>query len=182
MMACNDGGQKKVQEQVPQPSDTIGLVEPGVKAPGSINLKEMEISTKTIIDNGKLSGSRLLNTNELMLLSIPSIDSTAGSRSVFRYHLVDTLFSGSNLKVLLIGREYTEENILWIASYDRSSALLDHVEVYYDNAEGNLSIGCIVKNNSISVSKENVYAANSREANKTEVYLFDERDRLVKHK
>ena len=130
MLGCNT----ERQEQTSESTDNVKQDSVVANIPEAVNLKEMEINTKTIIDSKILSGSKQLDRNQIRKLSIALIDSTAaGSGDAFKYHVLDTLFSGSKFKLLLIGREYPEENILWIASYDEPSTLLDCVQVYYDN-------------------------------------------------
>ena len=114
--------------------------------PPAVVLKEMEVNSKTIDGDSKFFKSRVLNENEINRLSLRSIDTTGASNyATFKYHVVDTLFTNPRVTVLLIGREYTEENIVWLATYDTNSTLVDQLMVYYDNSEGSTQVGSVIK-------------------------------------
>ena len=118
-------------------------------------LKDARLNEKTMVSNKILAKSHKLSGEEFASLSVRSLDSTAGSENAFIYHLVDTLFSNNNIKVFLIGREYESENIVWIAVYNGQGKLLDHKQVYYDNAEGFLLIESSITNNQLSITTQN---------------------------
>lgn len=173
--------EKKVPDNTKQDSGTTKEAKTETSLHETVFLKETVLNPKTVIDNKRISAGRLLNAGEINRLSLKSIDSTASGTS-FKYHLIDTLFSSPEIDIYLIGREYTEENILWVASYDKHPKLLDYLIVYYDNSEGFLSIGSVIKNNMISVSKQDEYADTTKEAARTDIYYFNEANKLVKQR
>ncbi len=180
VLRCDDAGTKNVIAEDSKDSVTVQQNTKEV-APGGILLKEMVIDNKTVTPNSKFFTSKVLNENERNRLSLKLIDSTAsGNEGIFKYRVVDTLFSNSLVTMLLIGREYTEENILWIASYDANSRLVDRLMVYYDNSEGSMQIGSILKRDQIQVIRSNDYGETEKEAKKAELYQFDKNNRLVK--
>lgn len=180
MIRCSiEKDKKQATERSKQDQDTVKQGKNEISLPQTVTLKETLINSKTIIDNKKISASIILNDREITRLALKSIDSAA-SDAGFKYHLIDTLFSGPQINIYLIGREYTEENILWVASYDQNSKLIDRLMVYYDNAEGFLSIGSVIKNNRISVHTQNEYAATTNEADKSEAYYFNQANKLIK--
>ena len=149
--------------------------------PPAVVLKEMEVNSKTIDGDCKFFKSRVLNENEIDRLSLRSIDTTGASNyATFKYHVVDTLFTNPRVTVLLIGREYTEENIVWLATYDTNSTLVDQLMVYYDNSEGSTQVGSVIKANEAEVTTFSDYAESPEKARKTERYRFDVNNKIVK--
>ena len=180
VIGCDDAGNKNITAEDSKDSVTIQRDTSKV-APGPIFLTEMVIDNKTVTPNSKFFKSKVLNENDRNRLSLKLIDSTAsGSEGVFKYHLVDTLFSNSAITIILIGREYIEENILWLVSYDANLDVVDRLMVYYDNSEGSMQIGSIIKGDQIQVIRSNDYGETEGEAKKAELYQFDKNNRLVK--
>ena len=143
-----------------------------------VSLKNMDINVKTMIDANKLAASKLLSKEQSKRLSITLLDAgSSNAGSSFRYHLIDSLNSTPSFRIFLIGREYTEENIAWIASYNSSGALIDHMQVYYDNAEGNLSKETSVKSNRISVKTQTEYEESEI---KSQDYYFNSQGKIMK--
>ena len=97
----------------------------------------------------RLSKSKILSSGEMKSFSIRTMDSVAADE--FKYHFFDTLFSAPELKIVLLGREYVEENIIWVASYDSNNNLTDHLQVYYDNSEGFSTVLSEINNTLITV-------------------------------
>ena len=104
MIACNMERENKEISDNKQNSDTVKQIKSEASLPETLILKESVINPKTVIDNKRISKSKILNDTEINLLSLKSIDSPA-SDAAFKYHLIDTLFSGSQLDIYLIGRE-----------------------------------------------------------------------------
>ena len=52
--------------------------------------------------------------------------------------------------------------------------------VYYDNSEGSVQTGSVIKANEVIVASTNDYAETQKDAKRTELYHFDENNRLVK--
>jgi hypothetical protein len=151
----------------------------GVATPAPVSLKDMSIDENTMITGRKLFTSRQLNNEEVKLFSIETID-TGAPEDDCTYHIVDTLFSGNDIKILLIGRVYTEENIIWALVYDKNNNLLDNKQVYYDNSEGAMSVQSSISNNSLTIKSINDYGATDEERERTEVYSLNELNRFVK--
>ena len=180
VIGCDDDGNRNMTAGDSKDSVTIQRDISNV-APGPILLTELVIDNKTVTSNSKFFKSKVLNENDRNRLSIKLIDSTAsGSEEIFKYHLVDTLFSNSVVTIILIGREYIEENIVWIVSYDANIGVVDRLMVYYDNSEGSMQIGSIIKKDQIQVIRSNDYGETEEEAKKVELYQFDKNNRLVK--
>jgi len=97
----------------------------------------------------RLSKSKILTGEEMKSFSIRTMDSVAADE--FKYHLLDTLFWAPEIKIILLGREYLEENIIWVACYDLNNNLTDHLQVYYDNSEGFSTMLSEINNNLITV-------------------------------
>lgn len=175
--ACNSSADEKNTEINKQDTTTIISV-PAV--PVKPTLKETVLNEKTLITGKKLYNSGTVGPDEFKSLSIRNIDSTGGDENGFRYHIVDTLFSGPDSKVLLIGREYESENYVWIAVFDNNNKLIDHKTVYYDNAEGFMSVESGIRNNLISITTINEYAENEKGKKVTGIFQLDGNNKIVK--
>ena len=176
--SCNSSTEKKKSEA--SKSDTITIEHNDIAIPVKIVLKEIVLNERAVITGNRLSASKKMDGEVYKLLSVKMIDSTAGDETGFRYHIIDTLLSDHGIKVLLIGREYESENFIWITVYDDQNKLLDHRTVYYDNAEGFLSIETIIKNNQLGITTFNEYAEQEKGKKTTAVYHLDENNRFVK--
>lgn len=180
VIGCEDAGNNDVTAEVSKDSVTVQQAT-NVGAPGPVLLKELTIDSKTATPNSQFFKSKVLDETDRNRLSLKLIDSTAsGDEALFKYHLVDTLFSNSIITIVLIGREYVEENILWVASYDANARLVDRLMVYYDNSEGSMQIGSIVKRDQVQVIRSNDYGETETEGKKVELYEFDKNNRLIK--
>ena len=174
--ACNSTTEEKSPgEKYP---DTISIVSNNIATVPKTKLKEMVLNEKTVIADNRLHNSRKIGLTDYRSLSLKMIDSTAGDENGFSYHIVDTLLSGKDMKIVLIGREYESENFIWIAIYDGKDKLVDHKTVYYDNAEGFLSVETVIKNNQLTITTLNEYAEQKNKL--TEVYHLDENNKMVK--
>lgn len=167
---CSDNSDQSVPASAGDSSHLSEAAQPDV-----VVLKDLEI-------DGKIMTRRItaLPDSEVRRLSIQSIDSAfSDAGGSFKYFMADTLYAGSSGKVLFILRQYAEENIGWAASYDQSWRLLDKLQVYYDNAEGNLAVTSSIKNNSIVVNSENVYGETPDAGKAKKIYAVGEGYRFV---
>ena len=175
---CNSSTEKRLSAE-PKP-DTIAIVNNNITIPGKIMLKETVLNEKNVITRKKLPASKKIDSEGYKLLSIKMIDSTATDENGFSYHIVDTLSLNKDIKVLLIGRAYESENFIWITIYDKQNKLLDHKTVYYDNAEGFLSVETIIKDNQLTITTFNEYAEQEKDKKITQVYHLNKNNRVVK--
>ena len=135
------------------------------------HLKEMEIS-----GNNLFTGRRIfLSKSAQKMLSIDKIDSVETGD----YYIIDTLsfIQQPHTLILLLARKYPEENVAWIAVYHQDK-LTDSKEVYYDNAEGFLQVGSIIKADRIHISTINEFDENNM--HKKEIFVIDENMRFRK--
>ncbi len=151
LSACNDQQSNSEPEKA---KDTVVAVLPVEVKAEPVVLKDAVLNEKNLISNHRLTKSVMIDAGQYKLLSVKAIDSTA-AESNFKYHIIDSLFSGAGHTILLIGREYDTENIVWIAAYDDQHKLIDRRQVYYDNAEGFLSIETTIKNNKLIIHTRN---------------------------
>lgn len=172
--ACNSSTDKKTSETNKQ--DTTAII----VAPVKPMLKDVQLNEKTVILEKKLYNSEKISTDAFRSLSLGIIDSTSGDENGFKYHIIDTLFSGPNVKVLVIGREYESENYAWVAVYDSNNKLIDFKTVYYDNAEGFMSVETGIKNNLLSITTYNEYAEKEKDKKVTAVFRIDENNKFIK--
>lgn len=172
--ACNSTTDKKTSETNKQDTTAITV------APVKPMLKDVQLNEKTVILEKKLYNSEKISTDAFRSLSLGIIDSTSGDENGFKYHIIDTLFSGPNVKVLVIGREYESENYAWVAVYDSNNKLIDFKTVYYDNAEGFMSVETGIKNNLLSITTYNEYAEKEKDKKVTAVFRIDENNKFIK--
>ncbi len=173
---CNSATEKNLVEETQH--DTIAIVNKNPASSVKAKLKETVLNEKTVITGKRLSAAQKVDAAGYKSLSIKMIDSTTGDENGFRYHVVDTLLSDQKIKVLLIGREYESENFIWITIYDDHDKLLDHKTVYYDNAEGFLSVETVIKNNQLTITAFNEYAEQEKDKKTIEVYHLNENNKI----
>ena len=173
LFACADDHDKRAAASQASDSSHAVVTETG---PEAVVLKDIQIDAKTVT-----GGTSSLKESEISSLSIRSIDSAyMDAGGGFKYFVVDTLYQGASVKVLLIARQYAEENIAWATSYDQSSRLLDKLQVYYDNSEGNLLVTSSINDNVISVNTENIYSETPDAGNQKQVYSISQSYKFVK--
>ena len=177
--SCNTPSieEKSIEQANP---DTTAAKIPEPVVPLKATLKETVLNEKTLITGKRLYNAPKIDDDKFKLLSIKLIDSSGNDDNGFKYHIIDTLFTGAVTKILLIGREYESENAAWIAVYDHNNKLLDHKTVYYDNAEGFMSIETIIKNNQLSITTYNEYAEKEKDKKTTALYQLNENNKIVK--
>src|SRR5512132_4398393 len=107
IVSCNSNVESTTtQDTIQVKSDSSTYETEPVATPAPISLKNMSIDENTIITGRKLFTSRQLNNEEVTLFSIETVDAGAPEDDC-TYHIVDTLFLGDDIKILLIGRVYT---------------------------------------------------------------------------
>lgn len=143
-----------------------------------IVLRELTVDSKFFDHITQDGGKSSLGQNNISLLGIVKIDSVDIPQAGFKYY-IDTLAGRGNGQVILILRAYPEENIGWVASYDEKGRLINHAQVYYDNAEGSFSMSSEIKKDSIIVTSLNDYGETPAEKSKTATYFFDTNKRII---
>ena len=131
-------------------------------------LKNKSLTAETLIATGSMAGSKKLTPKQLAALSLKRMDHTFDPQ--LQYRLMDTLYSGNGHYILLLGQWYDFENKAWIASYAAPAKLIDCRQVFYDNAEGFLSVETQIRNNIITITTYNEYEEGARK--KVEKFRF----------
>ena len=137
------------QQLTTKTADTLLPVKKGPQ------LKPKSLTAETLIASGTMARSKLLNQNQLAALSLKTMDK--GFAPTLRYHLIDTLYKDNSYYILLLGQWYDYENKAWVASYAAPHQLIDFKQVFYDNAEGFLSVETEIKNNLLTITTFNEY-------------------------
>lgn len=181
IISCNSTVESTTTQDIIQETDTPKYETEPIATPAPVSLKDILIDENTMITGKKLFTSRQLNNEEIKLFSIETIDAGAPEDDC-AYHIVDTLFSGNEVKIFLIGRVYTEENIIWALVYDKNNKLIDNKQVYYDNSEGAMGVQSAISNNSLTIKSVNDYGETDEEKERTEVYSLNESNKFVKQK
>ncbi|MFN3380448.1 MAG: hypothetical protein ACK41O_13405 [Runella zeae] len=154
----------------PQPSITHE------KAPQQPQLEDFSLSYKQLMEDGKLSKARLLEGDQIKKYSIDTgVDENFLQN--YKYHLLQTVLETPQTKLYLIGREYDNENIVWLCGYDEKHRLMFTKEVYYDNAEGNYQVESHLQKDTLRLSIEDI-----NEGTSTQKYSFDPKAGLVEVK
>lgn len=74
----------------------------------------------------------------------------------FKYSFI-TLENYLNYKIIVLQRDYSEENIHWICIL-KDNILLDKIKSFYDNSEGFINITSIISNAEIKINEWNMYS------------------------
>ncbi len=140
-------------------------------------LKEKSLTAETLIASGDMARGKKLNAQQLSALSVKKMD--RGFDPQLQYKLIDTLYKSSSHFIVLIGQWYDFENKAWVASYTAPGKLVDFKQVFYDNAEGFLSVETEIKNNIITITTINEYEEGGKQK-KTEKFRFGANYKLQK--
>ena len=179
-ICCNTSSEKSINSDTVKNDSSIASNNPAsADNPGSndpIILKDIVLE-KNVPE--RLSKSKILSGEEMKSFSILTMDSVVSDE--FKYHLFYTLFWAPELKIILVGREYLEENIIWAACYDSNNNLTDHLRVYYDNSEGFSTVLSEVNNNLITVFDQ-PDEANDESKQKPSLYSLNHEGKFVKLK
>ena len=179
-ICCNTASEKSINSDSIKNDSSIASNDPATannqKANDAIILKHV-ILEKNVPE--RLSKSKILSGEEMKSFSILTMDSVGADE--FKYHLFDTLFWAPQLKIILLGREYLEENIIWAACYDSNNNLTDHLRVYYDNSEGFSTVLSEINNNLITVFDQ-PDEGNDESKQKPSLYSLNHEGKFVKLK
>lgn len=129
-----------------------------------LKLKAFQLTIVKLLDQNKLAESPKLDSNGRAIYKIEQID--AFYDDAYVYHLIDTLLQEPNRQLILIGREYINENIVWMCSY-LNGKLVYSKQVYYDNAEGNYLLESKLEKLNLILTSDDV-----NEGKKTERYTI----------
>jgi len=178
LFSCNSktGKEKTEPAPAPQGKDTTVAAPETPATPQPLVLKALRLDGVTLLQKGMLRKGKLLTDDNKTSLDIEQLDKMPAPE--FKYRLLDTLFSGPQCKVLLIGREYVNENKAWLAVYDAAGKMISQLDVYYDNAEGFLSVSSVIKDSSITVTTLNDFEENEKEKKKVKTYAIDNKGQL----
>ena len=140
-------------------------------------LKEKSLTAETLIASGNMARSTKLYAQQLSALSVKKMDK--GFDPQLQYKLIDTLHKSGSHFIVLIGQWYDFENKAWVASYAAPGKLIDFKQVFYDNAEGFLSVETEIRKNIITITTINEYEEGGKQK-KTEKFRFGANYKLQK--
>jgi len=77
----------------------------------------------------------------------------------FTYFILEKLHLSNSFNSYLIAEHYDSEMACWLVNYSMDGQLIDSYEVFYDNAEGFLTVTSNInlRNNKITVNEHNIY-------------------------
>jgi hypothetical protein len=178
-VSCDQAPAKKIIND--SSTDTSkAIITPSSPMPTSF--KEIILNEKTVIAGKKLSASMKIMQAQYNAFSINVLDSAGTSRNEYIYHLVDTVFIKPGIRILLVGREYDSENYIWLVVYNDQNKPVDFKAVYYDNAEGFLSVETMIKKDQLTITTLNDFAESESEKKKVERFQLGEDNKLIKLK
>lgn len=140
-------------------------------------LKEKSLTAETLIASGHMANSKRLSAQQLAALSVKKMDKSFDPQ--LQYKLIDTLYKSNSHFIVLIGQWYDFENKAWVASYTAPGKLIDFKQVFYDNAEGFLSVETSIQQNIVTITTINEYEEKGAQK-KTERYRFGANYKLQK--
>ncbi|RDB06021.1 hypothetical protein DVG78_11495 [Runella aurantiaca] len=129
-------------------------------------MKPFALTFNDLIEKGRLNKLPILTQKEIATYFVEAIDENLNEE--YKYHLLDEIVTATNARMLLIAREYDNENTVWLCLYDKNHKILNAKEVYYDNAEGNYQVEASLKNDTLTLFMEDV-----NEGKYTEKYTFE---------
>ena len=140
-------------------SDT--LIKPKIQNQSFPNCRPFNLSYLELMAREKLHQLKVLSITEFKAYQIEAID--AFYDPLYKYHFVDSVCVNSNGSLILIAREYDNENIIWLCKYDKNNKLIDTKQVYYDNAEGNFQIESKLISNILTLKTDDVNEGKGQE-------------------
>jgi hypothetical protein len=72
------------------------------------------------------------------------------------YYVSDTISTASTGGVFLITKYDPNETSGWLVIYDKKMKVMDQIEVYYENTEGNFYLSSSILDNIVTTSGENI--------------------------
>ncbi len=129
-------------------------------------MKPFALTFNDLIEKGRLHKLPTLTQKEIATYFVEAIDENFTEE--YKYHLLDEIVTATNGKMMLIAREYDNENTVWLCLYDKNHKILNAKEVYYDNAEGNYQVEASLKNDTLTLFMDDV-----NEGKYTEKYIFE---------
>jgi hypothetical protein len=112
----------------------------------------------------KSSKARPLNTRQIRSLKL-SAKKTHGNQ--FKYYLSKRLRLGKNFENILVIQYYREETYIWLLTINKAGKVIDSVQVYYDNSEGNVWASSVIHAKKVIVSEGNIFTSNGKSRNLT---------------
>jgi len=129
-------------------------------------MKPFALTFNDLIEKGRLNKLPTLTQKEIATYFVEAIDENFTEE--YKYHLLEEIVKATNARMLLIAREYDNENVVWLCLYDKNYKILNAKEVYYDNAEGNYQVEASLKKDTLTLFMEDV-----NEGKYTEKYTFE---------
>ena len=129
-------------------------------------MKPFALTFNDLIEKGRLNKLPTLTQKEIATYFVEAIDENFTEE--YKYCLLYEIVTATNGKMLLIAREYDNENTVWLCLYDKNHKILNAKEVYYDNAEGNYQVEASLKNDTLTLFMDDV-----NEGKYTEKYTFE---------
>ncbi|MBL7764569.1 MAG: hypothetical protein JNJ58_00615 [Chitinophagaceae bacterium] len=141
-------------------------------------LEEQIINEESMIVNHRLEESTKIDRDSSGKAGFALPERAGPASAEYQYYIVDTLHHSPEANILLIGRSYAYENVIWLCIYNKHKQLTEHREVYYDNTEGMLEVASEIRNNKIHIYTANEFEVGNKKD--TVIYRIDREYKLVK--
>lgn len=151
IVACAANGSETAQETADTTSQAVTTPKPGDPI---FNLKNLMINTEYVFPDGENVRGVKMEAAAISKFKPESIDEFFAMGD--SYYVLDTISTSAAGSVFLILKYDPNETSGWLVIYDTSMIVKDQLEVYYENAEGNLYITSSILDNIVTVNSENI--------------------------
>jgi hypothetical protein len=135
-----------------QSTDSTALSDAQTEA--SFNMKNLMIEDKYIFSDGENVRGVKMDAAAIGKFKPQSIDEFFMDDDT--YYVVDTISQSAAGSIYLILKYDPNETSGWLVIYDPQMQVVDQIEVYYENAEGNFYLHSSILDNIVTVAGENV--------------------------
>ncbi|MFN8343662.1 MAG: hypothetical protein U0X91_01585 [Spirosomataceae bacterium] len=172
LLGCQSAREENKPAQPAEKPVAAAVTVPAANQPASPQLKPFTLTFANLIENNRLHKLPVMSQKEIASYFVEGIDE--GFADDYKYHLLEEVMHTPTYKMQLIAREYENENMVWLCLFDQNHKLLEAKEVYYDNAEGNYQVEAVLKNDTLTLSMDDI-----NDGKYSEVYSFDKEFKLV---
>jgi hypothetical protein len=135
-----------------QSTDSTGLSD--AQNDTALNMKNLMIEEKYVFPDGENVRGVKMDASAIGKFKPQSIDEFFMDGDT--YFVVDTIAQAASGSIYFILKYDPNETSGWLVIYDPQMNVVDQIEVYYENAEGNFYLHSSILDNIVTVAGENV--------------------------
>ncbi len=117
-------------------------------------LKNLMIDVDFVFPDGEHVRGVKMNTAAISKFKPQNIDEFYAMGDT--YYVVDTIATSRAGSVYLIVKHDPNETSGWLVIYDTGMKVMDQIEVYYENAEGNFYLNSSILDNIVTTTGDNI--------------------------